>query len=62
MAKSFRFPRQVEKTRTYATHPTAFPNQPVAAPHQSFLPIGSEVPIEQKIQLPPGGSQELKNH
>ena len=32
------------KTETNAIHPATFMNQPVAAPHQAFLPIGSEVP------------------
>ena len=44
----------MEKTRTYAIHPAAFKNQPVAAPHQSFLPIGSEAPIVKKSSFPPG--------
>ena len=44
----------MEKTRTYATHPAAFVNQPVAAPHQAFLPIGSEVPLVKKSSFPPG--------
>ena len=26
----------------------------IAAPHQSFLPIGSEVPIAKKSSFPPG--------
>ena len=38
-------------------------NQPVAAPHQDFLPIGSEVPLGKKASFPPGeaksGSQKL---
>ena len=34
MAKSFRFPRWVEKTRTYSIHPVAFIDQPAATPHQ----------------------------
>ena len=54
MAKSFRFPRWVEKTRTYSIHPVAFIDQPVATPHQSFLPIGSEVPLVKKSSFPPG--------
>ena len=29
-------------------------NQPVAAPHQAFLPIGSEVPLVKKSSFPPG--------
>ena len=48
MAKSFRFPRWVEKTRTYSIHPVAFIDQPVATPHQPRY----------AQQLPPGGSQE----
>ena len=47
MAKSFRFPRWVEKTRTYSIHPVAFIDQPVATPHQPRY----------AQQLPPGGSQ-----
>ena len=54
MAKSYRFSRQMVKTRTYVLHPTAFLNQPVAAPHQSFLPIGSEAPLVKKSSFPPG--------
>ena len=44
MAKSFRFPRWVEKTRTYSIHPVAFIDQPVATPHQPRY----------AQQLPPG--------
>ena len=29
-------------------------NKPVAAPHQSFLTIGSEVPLVKKSSFPPG--------
>ena len=29
-------------------------NKPVAAPHQAFLPIGSEVPLVKKSSFPPG--------
>ena len=47
MAKSFRFPRWVEKTRTYSIHPVAFIDQPVATPHQPRY----------AQQLPRGGSQ-----
>ena len=47
MAKSFRFPRWVEKTRTYSIHPVAFIDQPAATPHQPRY----------AQQLPPGGSQ-----
>ena len=46
MAKSFRFPRWVEKTRTYSIHPVAFIDQPVATPHQPRY----------AQQLPPGGN------
>ena len=42
------------KIGTYSTHPAAFLDQPFAAPHQSFLPIGSEVPIDKKSSFPPG--------
>ena len=45
------------KTGVNAIHIVAFVNQPLAAPHQAFWPIGSEVPLAKKIQLPPGGSQ-----
>ena len=38
----------MEKTRTYSIHPAAFIYQAAAAPHQSFLSIGSEVPIAKK--------------
>ena len=48
----------MEETGTYTTHPTAFVNQPFAAPHQAFFPIGSEVPIGKKSSFPPG---EAKN-
>ena len=53
MAKSFRFPRWVGKTRTYSIHPVAFIDQPVATPHQpryaQQLPPG-----EAKAAAPPG--------
>ena len=52
----------MEKTRTYATHPAAFVNQPVAAPHQAFLPIGSEVPLVKKSSFPPGEAKNSENH
>ena len=42
------------KTWTNAIHIVAFVNQPVAAPHQSFLPIGSEAPLVKKSSFPPG--------
>ncbi len=60
MAKSFRFPRWVEKTRTYSIHPVAFIDQPFAAPHQSFLSIGSEVPIAKKSSFPSGEAEGKK--
>ena len=60
MAKSFRFPRWVEKTRTYSIHPVAFIDQPFAAPHQSFLAIGSEVPIAKKSSFPSGEAEGKK--
>ena len=61
MAKSFRFTRWVEKTRTYAFHLVAFIYQPVAAPHQAFLPIGSEVPLVKKSSFPPGEAKNSKD-
>ena len=42
------------KTETNTIHPAAFMNQPVATPHQAFLPIGSEVPLVKKSSFPPG--------
>ena len=42
------------ETETYSIHRSAFIYQPVAAPHQSFLPIGSEVPLAKKSSFPPG--------
>ena len=50
------------ETETYTIHRTAFIYQPVATPHQAFLPIGSEVPIEQKIQLSNFGMIAPGNH
>ena len=61
MAKSFRFTRWVEKTRTYAFYLVAFIYQPVAAPHQAFLPIGSEVPLVKKSIFPPGEAKNSDN-
>ena len=43
---------------TYIAHPAAFLDQPFAAPHQSFLSTGSEVPFDKKSSFPPG---EAKN-
>ena len=54
MAKKFENPTLNGKTKTNAIHPVAFINQPLAAPHQSFLPIGSEVPLVKKSSFPPG--------
>ena len=48
------------KFGTYATHPAAFVNQPFAAPHQSFLAIGSEVPIAKKSSFPSGEAEGKK--
>ena len=42
------------KTEINAIHPAVFMNQPLAAPHQSFLTIGSEVPLVKKSSFPPG--------
>ena len=42
------------KIETNTTHPAAFLDQPVAAPHQSFLSNGSEVPLDKKSSFPPG--------
>ena len=50
----------MEETRTYATHPAAFINQPVAAPHQSQRKHRFRSAAVLLRQLPPGGSQELK--
>ena len=50
----------MEKTRTYATHPAAFIDQPVATPHQSFLSTGSEVPFDKKSSFPPGEAKNSK--
>ena len=44
----------MEKAGTNAIHIVAFVNQPLAAPHQAFLPIGSEVPLAKKSSFPPG--------
>ena len=52
--------RWMAKTKTTTTHPAAFKNQPVAAPHQSFLPIGSEAPIVKKSSFPPGEAEKLR--
>ena len=42
------------ETETYTIHRTAFIYQAVAAPHQSFLSTGSEVPFDKKSSFPPG--------
>ena len=42
------------ETKANAIHLTAYIYQPVATPHQSFLPIGSEVPLAKKSSFPPG--------
>ena len=48
------------ETETYFTHLTAFIYQPVATPHQSFLAIGSEVPIVKKSSFPSGEAKNSK--
>ena len=46
------------ETEINTIHPAAFMNQPVAAPHQAFLPIGSEVPLVKKSSFPPGEAKK----
>ena len=48
------------ETETYFIHLTAFIYQPVATPHQSFLAIGSEVPIVKKSSFPSGEAKNSK--
>ena len=48
------------ETETNTIHPVAFIYQPVATPHQSFLPIGSEVPIAKKSSFPSGEAEGKK--
>ena len=52
--ESSKIPVEWYKTETNAIYPAAFMNKPVASPHQSFLPIGSEVPLVKKSSFPPG--------
>ena len=52
--ESSKIPVEWYKTETNAIYPAAFMNKPVAAPHQAFLPIGSEVPLVKKSSFPPG--------
>ena len=52
--ESSKIPVEWYKTETNAIYPAAFINKPVAAPHQAFLPIGSEVPLAKKSSFPPG--------
>ena len=52
--ESSKIPVEWYKTETNAIYPAAFINKPVAAPHQAFLPIGSEVPLVKKSSFPPG--------
>ena len=52
--ESSKIPVEWYKTETNAIYPAAFMNKPVAAPHQAFLPIGSEVPLVKKSSSPPG--------
>ena len=42
------------KTETNSIHLTAFIYKPVAAPHQAFLSISSEVPLVKKSSFPRG--------
>ena len=51
----------MEKSGTNAIHIVAFVNQPLAAPHQAFLPIGSEVPLVKKSSFPPGEAKNSKD-
>ena len=46
--ESSKIPVEWCETEINTIHPAAFMNQPVAAPHQAFLPIGSEVPLVKK--------------
>ena len=59
MAKKFENPTLNGKTKTNTIHPAAFQNQPVAAPHQAFLPIGSEEPLVKKSSFPPGEAKGM---
>ena len=45
---------------TNATHPAAFLNHSVAAPHQSRQNIGSEMPIFHRDSFPPGEAKGNK--
>ena len=51
----------MEETEANAIHLGAFVDQPIAAPHQSFLPIGSEVPLVKKSSSPPGEAKNSKD-
>ena len=48
------------KTETNSIHLTAFIYQPVAAPHQAFLSISSEVPLVKKSSFPQGKPRTQK--
>ena len=48
------------KTETNSIHLTAFIYQPVAAPHQAFLSISSEVPLVKKSSFPRGKPRTQK--
>ena len=52
--ESSKIPVEWCETEINTIHPAAFMNQPVATPHQAFLPIGSEVPLVKKSSFPPG--------
>ena len=58
--ESSKIPVEWYKTETNAIYPAAFINKPVAAPHQAFLPIGSEVPLVKKSSFPPGEAKNSK--
>ena len=59
--ESSKIPVEWYKTETNAIYPAAFMNKPVAAPHQAFLPIGSEVPLVKKSSFPPGEAKNSDN-
>ena len=59
--ESSKIPVEWCETEINTIHPAAFMNQPVAAPHQAFLPIGSEVPLVKKSSFPPGEAKNSKD-
>ena len=58
--ESSKIPVEWCETEINTIHPAAFMNQPVAAPHQAFLPIGSEVPLVKKSSFPRGKPRTQK--